>query len=487
MGTDHVKIEGLGKYQQVETLIRCAINDGVYESDDKLPSIRELSAELDVSKNTVIRAFQELEAQGIIYSVPKSGYRVCAPPVTLSPKVEPLRVDLLSVCKEFLAYPQHKELLPTGSAHPNIEAPAIKSLYAEIGRHSRRQTHTSSHYQLPPGHSQLIKQLAKITRDLGTPAPPNELLVTHGAQQAISLALRATTTPGDIVAVESPCYFGNLLLLESLGLEVVEIPSCHRDGIDPQALKKAIEQWDIKVIIVTPNFANPTGSMMPLERRKELLAASGDIPIIEDDVFGALSYSTPIPSLRSLDKNQRVIYVNSLSKTLDSRLRIGWMLAGRYTEQIEKYLLCDSMGGLNLMQSALAAFFTSGKYKTHLARMKRLYQSNGKRFHALLKESLDDHPILRHHCHVSSVQGSFLLWVRLPEGTDCDALYRECKRRKISILPGSVFGTQNQFQHCFRMCVANLTSDTDWQPAINVLTKIISEHIPGEKLNNKFQ
>lgn len=238
MGTDFVKINGLGKYQQVETLLKSAINNGVYETDDKLPSIRELSSELDVSKNTVIRAFQELEAQGVIYSVPKSGYRVCPSSVTLSPKVEPLRVDLLSVCKEFLAYPEHKELLPTGSAHPNIDAPAIKSLYAEIGRHSRRQTHTSSHYQLPPGNSLLIKQLAKITRDLGTPAPPNELLITHGAQQAISLALRATTNPGDIVAVESPCYFGNLLLLESLGLEVVEIPSCHRDGIDPQALKK---------------------------------------------------------------------------------------------------------------------------------------------------------------------------------------------------------------------------------------------------------
>ena len=473
MGTDKAQ-DAASKFHHVESILKKAINDGVYELNDKLPSIRQLSLELKVSKNTVIRAFQELEAQGVVYSVPRSGYRVSGSTMISPPIVKPLRVDLLSVCKEFLTYPQYKELLPLGSAHPNIDAPAIKSLYAEIGRHSRRQTHTPSHYQLPPGDSLLVRQLAKITQDLGTPASPNELLVTHGAQQAISLALRATTQPGDIVAVESPCYFGNLLLIESLGLEVIEIPSCHRDGMDPQALREALEQWEIKVIILTPNFTNPTGSMMPLERRKAILDISDKTPIIEDDVFGALSYAEPLPSLKSLDKADRVIYVNSLSKTLDSRLRIGWMLAGKHTEHIERLLLCDSMGGINLMQSALSDFFTSGKYKTHLSRMRRIYQSNTKRFVALFKQAMEQYPSLHNHYHISGVQGSFLLWIRLPESIDCDALYRTCNQQKISILPGSVFGTQSQFKHCFRVCVANFTNDKDWSIAMNRLAKILA-------------
>ncbi|WP_282176110.1 PLP-dependent aminotransferase family protein [Vibrio nereis] len=473
MGTDKAQ-DTVSKFHHVESTLKQAITEGVYELNDKLPSIRKLSLELKVSKNTVIRAFQELEAQGVVYSVPRSGYRVSSGTMISPPIVKPLRVDLLSVCKEFLTYPQYKELLPLGSAHPNIDAPAIKSLYAEIGRHSRRQTHTPSHYQLPPGDSLLVRQLAKITQDLGTPASPNELLVTHGAQQSISLALRATTKPGDIVAVESPCYFGNLLLLESLGLEAIEIPSCHRDGMDPQALREALEQWEIKVIILTPNFTNPTGSMMPLERRKAILDMSGKTPIIEDDVFGALSYAEPIPSLKSLDKADRVIYVNSLSKTLDSRLRIGWMLAGKHTEHIERLLLCDSMGGINLMQSALSDFFTSGKYKTHLSRMRRIYQSNTKRFVALFKQAMEQYPSLHNHYHISGVQGSFLLWIRLPESIDCDVLYRTCNQHKISILPGSVFGTQSQFKHCFRVCVANFTNDKDWSNAINRLAKILA-------------
>ncbi|MBO0216533.1 PLP-dependent aminotransferase family protein, partial [Vibrio sp. Vb2880] len=118
------------------------------------------------------------------------------------------------------------------------------------------------------------------------------------------------------------------------------------------------------------------GVFIRLEKRQQLLLASGNIPIIEDDVFGGLSYDKPLPSLRLLDDKQRVIYVNSLSKTHDSRLRIGWMLAGRYRDQIEQYLLCENMGSLNLMQSAVATFLTSGKYRTHTARMGRVYQNN---------------------------------------------------------------------------------------------------------------
>ncbi|MCG6480784.1 aminotransferase class I/II-fold pyridoxal phosphate-dependent enzyme, partial [Vibrio parahaemolyticus] len=149
---------------------------------------------------------------------------------------------------------------------------AIRSLYAEIGRHSRLQTHMPCHYQLPPGHDQLVRQLHKITRDLGIDAQRSDIAITHGGQQAISLALRALTQPGDIVAVESPCYFGTLLLLESLGLRVIEI-ACHpATGIDIDALQDAVIRWPIKALLVTPNFNNPTGAQMPLSHRQALLA-----------------------------------------------------------------------------------------------------------------------------------------------------------------------------------------------------------------------
>ncbi|MDA0128703.1 PLP-dependent aminotransferase family protein [Vibrio sp. MarTm2] len=476
MGTDLYKVKQ-SKYQSVIDYLRNAIESGVFQSGDKLPSIRLLSERLSVSKNTVIRAYQELEAIGVLEAVSKSGYRVLA---TIEEKIEtvaPSEVDLLGVCKEILSYPDYKELLPTGSAHPCIDAPAIRSLYAEIGRQSRQQANILSHYQLPPGEPLLVKQLAKLTQELGTPAPISELLVTHGAQQAISLALRATTQPGDIIAVESPCYFGTLLLLESLGLQAVEIPSCPRDGIKINALKEAISRWDIRAIIVTPNFANPTGALMPLNARRDILTTPSTIPIIEDDVFGSLSYQPPLPSIRSLDTEQRVIYVNSLSKNLDSRLRIGWMLAGQYRQTIEKLLLCDNMGSLNLMQSAVGTFLSSGKYKAHLTRMTRLYQSNVKQFLNQFHQSASQYPKLNGRYRVVPVSGSFLLWIQLPEQTDCFALYRECKANKVSILPGSVFGTSGQYQYYFRISVANLSLYRNWKEGVELLVKLVEQHV----------
>ncbi|MCS0340577.1 PLP-dependent aminotransferase family protein [Vibrio diabolicus] len=392
MGTDLLGSGEGNKYLVVEKHLKQAINGGVYQADDRLPSIRSLSQELNVSKNTVIRAYQELEAQNLVYSVPKSGYRVKIALPTSRSIPDPTRVDLLSICKEILTYPEYQERLPAGSAHPNIDSPAIKSLYAEIGRHSRQQTHVPSHYQLPPGDHLLIKQLAKITQDLGTPAKLDEIMVTHGAQQAISLALRATTQKGDIVAVESPCYFGNLLMLESLGLKVVEIPSCPRDGMCPEALAKAMATWDIKTIIVTPNFTNPTGAMMPLEKRQQLLLASG-------------------------------------------------------------------------------------KYRTHTARMGRVYQNNMRRFIQMLHQYLDEYESLKNRYQINAVQGSFLLWLRLPEETDSYALYQACNKHRISLLPGTVFGTQEQYRHCVRLSVANFGHETDWSHAMQTLAKLIAKHV----------
>ncbi|MGB5804100.1 MAG: PLP-dependent aminotransferase family protein [Vibrio anguillarum] len=462
------------KYTEVKRHLKQTIDDGLFHAHDKMPSIRQLCEQLSVSKNTVIRAYQELEAMNIVYSQPRSGYRVQGAVTPLEiPLPQPNSIGLLSLSKSILVQPTVKHHMPAGSAHPNTQSAAIRSLYAEIGRHSRQQTHIPSHYQLPPGNSHLVKQLLKISQDLGLQIKAQEIAITHGGQQAISLAFRALTKREDIVAVESPCYFGTLLLLESLGLKVVEIPSHSVEGIDISALEQALSQWPIKAILVTPNFNNPTGSQMPLEKRKQLLAVSGDTPIIEDDVFGGLYFQKPIPCLKMLDGKGRVIYINSLSKTLDSRLRIGWIIAGKYQAQIEKILLSENMGSLNLIQSAVAEFLESGKYRQHLAKMRRTYQLNQQRFAKLLTTSLNHYPSLQGQFQLSRPEGSFLCWLTLPPFIDSFELYQRGLQNKISLLPGHLFATQGQFQHCIRFSVANFEDNMAWQESINKLTELI--------------
>ncbi|MGF1761071.1 PLP-dependent aminotransferase family protein [Photobacterium sagamiensis] len=466
------------KYQEVEAYITQRIEKGSYQPGDKLPSIRALSDKLQVSKNTVIRAYLELEASQLITPQPRSGYTVTSPPDAL-PLVtsEPIYVDLMSLSKSILIQPLEPHLMPAGSAHPDTDFPAIRSLYAEIGRHSRYQTNIPSHYQLPPGNETLIKQLVHINQELGIITSPQEILITHGAQQAISLSLQALTQSGDIVLVDSPCYFGTLLLLESLGLKALEVPAHSVTGIDLLALEKAVEQWPVKAILINPSYNNPTGHLLSEPARKALLKITSGIPIIEDDVFGGLSYQKRPQTLKALDNEDRVIYCNSLSKTLDSRLRIGWVLAGKYQQQIEKRLMSDNMGSLNLMQSAVGDFLKTGKYRQHLSKIRRSYRTNQREFYTQLTQALDSYPCLKGNYHLSQPEGSFLCWLTLPDNADGFAIYQQAEEAGVSLLPGGMFSTQDQYNHCIRLSFATFRANKKWQEGIKVLAEIIANQL----------
>jgi len=466
------------KYQQVVELINERINKQSYQPGDKLPSIRDLSTQLAISKNTVIRAYQQLEAGQRIEAHPRSGYLVAKranPGITAIS--EPGYVDLMSLSKEIMSLSLSRQVLAAGSAHPDTRFPAIRSLYAEIGRHSRYQTNIPSHYQLPPGNEDLIRQLVFINQELGVTTSANDILITHGAQQAISLSLQAITQPGDIVLVESPSYFGNLLLLESLGLKVVEIPASITSGIDLQALKQALDRWPVSAIIINPSFNNPIGYVMSQPDRLTFLAITSGIPIIEDDVFGGLAYNhRPLP-LKALDVENRVIYCSSLSKTLDSRLRIGWVIAGKYQHQIEKRLMTDNMGSLNLMQSAVGQFLTTGKFRQHLGKIRKSYAKKQRLFFQTFTAELDRYSWLQNHYHLSQPEGGFLCWLTLPESANCNDIYQQALRHNISILPGSMFSTQNQHNHCIRLSFATFDENRQWEKGLEKLAQIIASHL----------
>ncbi|MGR5141138.1 PLP-dependent aminotransferase family protein [Photobacterium sp. DNB23_23_1] len=468
------------KYHYVYRWIAERIDKQNFQPGERLPSIRDLSQQLSVSKNTVIRAYQQLEANQKITALARSGYRVNTPAIastSLKPVPEPGFVDLMSLSKKIMGLPISREVLPMGSAHPDTDFPAINSLYAEIGRHSRYQRHIPSHYQLPPGNDLLLKQLVGINRELGITTSKQSLLVTHGAQQAISLSLQAITSTGDIVLVESASYFGNLMLLESLGLRVIEIPASPVTGIHLDALEQALKEWSVKAILINPSFNNPTGYVMSTADRLRFLAITSGIPIIEDDVFGGLAYQQrPLP-LKTLDQDNRVIYCNSLSKTLDSRLRIGWVIAGQYQTVIEKRLLTDNMGSPNLIHSAVAQFLEGGKYRQHLGKIRRSYAKKQKLFSRQLTKALDHYPQLQGQYHLTQPVGGFLCWLILPEEVNSQAIYQETLKQGISVLPGSMFSTNKRYAHCLRLSFANFREDDTWQRGLRQLATIIARQI----------
>ncbi len=458
----------MAKYQQVIQHIRSQREQGVLLAGEKLPSIRMLSQRLDVSLNTVIRGYRELEACGEINALARSGYRLQHREAKAKlPFAKPKSVDLFSLSRDVMSQALEKQLLPLGSAHPDIRFPAIKQLYAAIGRVSRNQSQTSSGYLLPPGDAKLRKQLSQLMLDDGLLLSPDEISITQGAQQGIYTSIKVLTKPGDIVAVESPCYFGTLLSLESLGLKALEIPSDLVLGMDIGALKQAISKWPVKLVITNPSFNNPSGSRIPNSQRRALLEATGDLPIIEDDVSGTLAYNSRPERLKSLDRQGRVIYASGLSKSLDSRLRIGWLSGGRYHQQINRELLIANMGGVNVTQSAVADFLSTGAYKLHLNKIRRTYQKRRDLFSRRMELELGDIAMTR-------PSGGFLCWLEMEQTTDGFQVYQQALEAGISLLPGRLFSSSDQYNHCLRFNFAQYEDSQPWHQGIARLANIIT-------------
>nr|WP_232090434.1 PLP-dependent aminotransferase family protein [Halomonas sp. MCCC 1A13316] len=155
----------------------------------------------------------------------------------------------------------------------------------------------------------------------------DDVLITTGCQEALSLPLRTLTEPGDVVAVDSPSFYGTMRILKAL-----EIPIDPRSGISLEARELSLEQWPIKAIQVTPTCKNPLGYS---KRALVALAQRFDVAIVEDDIYGDLSFDTPRPrTLKSFDGDGRVLLCSAFSKTLVPGLRVGWTAPGRYRDQV---------------------------------------------------------------------------------------------------------------------------------------------------------
>ncbi|MCL9781903.1 PLP-dependent aminotransferase family protein [Vibrio sp. S4M6] len=457
------------KYQQVADYVLSLANNMQVSDGDKVPSLRSVSRSLKLSLNTVIHGYELLEASGHIKSEPRSGYRFCIAPKLSFKEPAPSEVNLYSLSLDGMEEAANQSLLPLGSAHPCVDFPAIKSLYAEIGRVSRYQGLQTSHYQLPPGNLALRKQIAINAASYGHHISVEHTYITYGAQHAISCALEVLCKPGDIVAVDSPCYFGNLLLLESLGLKVLEIPSHPISGMDLDSLSQALKKWPISALLINPSFTNPSGAFMPIENRIELLKLTGSIPIIEDDVSGELAFDGKMCSLHSLDEQGRVVYCGSFSKSLDSRLRLGWLVSRLYNEQIRRHMLVRHLGGNNLHQQAVANFMASGQYKKHISKIRRAYRTR----QASLLEALSEN--LGSNVDITRSRGGFLSWLQLPKHLDAFELYQNAKSAGVSVFPGRLFSTTQHYQHFVRLNYAHYINSNAFVHGIKTLSDLILE------------
>lgn len=322
-------------YQRIAQQLAEDIRRGVYQPGERVPSVRKMSSQLNVSHATVLQAYANLEDQGLIRARPQSGYYVHQTPALTASTPDIARVERpglvtrSSIIQQVLEESRREGVFALGAAVPHVDYLPVRALHQQLAKVTRFHSPRAFSYMFSPGFEPLRRQVAIRMRDAGVVVDPSEVVITHGCVDALQMALRVLTRPGDLIAAESPAYYGLLQLADLLGLKVIEIPSDPATGISLEALQLAANQWSIKALVLTSRLSNPLGGTMPEERQKNLLrlASDFDIQVVEDDVYGELMFEVGrTKALKAFDRLGRVIYCSSFSKTLSPGVRVGWMI-----------------------------------------------------------------------------------------------------------------------------------------------------------------
>jgi DNA-binding transcriptional MocR family regulator len=450
-------------YLQVAEGIEKMIGEEILKIGDKLPSVRVLSEEYGISMGTAFQAYYHLEGKGLIEARPKSGYyvrfnfrRMPGLPRMSEPEEVTSEVSVEEMISEVFNNISSDDLINFSIAFPPPELLPAAKLNKALIHAMRSSKQHGLNYEHIQGNLELRRQLAKLAFNWGGKFSEDDVIVTAGCLEALVMCLKAVTKPGDTVAIENPTYFSIFQVIDSLGLKVLELPADPVTGIDPAQLEQAIKKFSVSACVFVPNFSNPLGGCMPDEKKKELveLITRYRIPLIEDDIYGELYFGRHRPkTCKSFDKEGWVLHCSSFSKSLAPGYRIGWVIPGRFTQQVLRLKLMHTVSSTTITQMAIAHFLGIGRYEYHLKKLRKALHTQCLRYVQGIMQYFPE------NTKVSRPQGGFVLWVELDKKLNVYRLYKEALRHHIAVAPGQLFSAQKQFGNCVRISYARPWSE----------------------------
>ncbi|MBN1501337.1 MAG: PLP-dependent aminotransferase family protein [Spirochaetes bacterium] len=452
-------------YIDIAERVISLIDRGVLKQGDKVPSIREFSQQLGISKNTIKESYWYLESKHYIEAVPQSGFYVNNLNTGIKPAVHDNGIikenkeieDYLvnsaktSMCRIYGALGKHGYYSPEielGIASlPNSLWPVgkLNKYFQEAQRHEHNEAYN---YNITPGYWPLREQISLHAMKAGYILKPEEVIITNGCSEAIYLALCTICKPGDAIAVESPLYFNFLKVCEKMKLNIIEIPNSSERGINLDTLQFVINKYKISALLAIPTFNNPNGSCMTEPDKEKLvhMLEKHNIPLIEDDIYAELYYSGKRPKpCKAFDQKGNVILCSSFSKTIAPGIRLGWIAPGKYYNDIDELKLLFNIGTSTLPQIAISKYLRDGGFDRHLRNVRRIVEKNV----IQMRETIIGH--FPAGTEVSLPLGGFVLWVKLPEKVNSILLYEILLREKIIIAPGDHFSISGNYMNYFRI------------------------------------
>ncbi len=472
-------------YERIADSVARHIAGGTLAPGERLPSVRRLSEQNKVSVSTAVQVYVTLERRGLVEARPKSGFfvrpssRHLAPALRSSrPSARAAKVSLGELRMRLFELSAEPDIVPLGAATPNPALLPVAQLNRIMAGAVRRAAAQAISYAPLTGCESLRRQLARRSLEWGCHLAADDFIVTNGATEALSLCLRATVKPGQIVALESPTYFGILQIVESLGLLALEIPTHPQTGMDLDRLEVLLRAHPIAAVLAIPSFSNPMGSCMPTANRRRLveMLSRRDVPLIEDDIYGDLAFppASRTGAAKGFDDKESVLLCGSVSKTLAPGWRMGWVAPGpRYYDAIKQLKFGSTLAAPSAPQLALADFLRDGGYDRHLRSLRRHYAEQVARMAQAVTECFPS------GVRLSRPEGGFVLWIELPENVSALELQRRALEERVSVSPGPAFSSKgNQYQNFVRLSCGH-----PWSPrierAVGVLGSLVRQLAQG--------
>lgn len=466
-------------YQKIVDYFMGAIEKGDILSGEKLPSLRKIADQFDVSLSTAVEAYRKLELFGFVAVKDRSGYFARLPlqsETILKPskkfKSKISEIEHIEEIIEIHTQTLDPSTAPFGVGTPCPEKFPHKMLNRYLSQTIKHNTEILGTYLFGMGLPELRSELARWMKPWLGIVNKDNILITNGCLEAINIALTAECETGDIVAIESPCYFGILQAIHHHGLRALEIKTDPETGVDPKALEELAKKNNIKAFISTPNAQNPLGFSMTDKNKKEVLAIckKHNMVLIEDDLYGELAFSKKRPKgYKYFDKDGIVVHCSSFSKFLGPGLRIGWCIPPKNPTRYLKYKLSLNLCTNTLVQYAVSAILRSENLLSVGKKLTEYYQNNLQIYANVIQNELGE------KVSISNPTGSYFLWVRV-EGLDSLAVYQKAKKQKISFAPGTLFSATKLYNNYLRVNCAQEFNEERHEQLIS-LCKIINNSI----------
>ncbi|MFT9256976.1 MAG: PLP-dependent aminotransferase family protein [Acetobacter sp.] len=434
---------------QIVSQITTCIESGDWPEHARLPSIRRMAAQCDVSTLTVANAYNKLVADGLLDVQAARGYFVATRPTAAPPAPTPgtIRpsVDSLWLLQRIYEEPSQTLNAGCGWLPPTyLYTDGIRQAAAALARRPDPEIFS---YGNPYGHRGLREQIqAFLLRD-DVPCDLASIIVTHGASQAIELATRALTRPGDTVVVEEPGYCNLFPALTALGLNMVGVPRLPQ-GPCLDSLRKVFEQYQPRFFFINTRIQNPTGtSCSPYVSHHILsLCEQFGVFVIEDDTFGALDDENS-PTLAQLDRLQRVVHIGSFSKTISPGMRVGYMACPpAIAASVLRLKMASSLTSSSFSETIIHHIMSDGQFRLHQARLKERLKERRRHIAAALESN--------GFTLYAKPRGGMFLWARAPDRFNVQTLTETAQERGILLAPGTYFHPDHRPSSYLRFNVA---------------------------------